>query len=104
MRQVDPSQMRVLATRLRENAVQEISKVIDRKQKAAFNKMLGEPFDTAKIESETASLDPTATAPADASKPADTPETKDAPADGQEKETTKGPVRKKGRSRPGANP
>jgi hypothetical protein len=110
--QFDPTQARAMATKLREGAVQEISKVIDRKQKAAFNKMLGEPFDVSKIESEAASADPTATSPADPAKPAGTPEAKDAPAgvDGQEKETTttkesdRPAPRKKGRPRPGANP
>jgi hypothetical protein len=105
--QVDPSQSRAMAASLREGAVQEISKVIDRKQKAAFNKMLGEPFDTTKIEGEAASVDPSASA--DPAKPSGTTEAKDAPSSGKEpeKQTTKEPERpaprKKGRARTGSN-
>jgi hypothetical protein len=110
--QVNPGQARAMATQLRRNAVQEISKVIDRKQKAAFEKMLGAPFDLTKLEAETASTsaDPTA----EPSKPADTPQAKDAPAaadqgkeKGKEKETTKestGPARKSGRPQSDSNP
>jgi hypothetical protein len=116
--QFDPAQARTMATQLRKNAVQEISKVIDRKQKAAFDKMLGEPFDVSKIDNETAAApaDPTANPsetakPADAAKPAETPaDAKDAPAaaDDKAKEPAKdaerpAPAPKKGRSRAGAN-
>jgi len=101
--QFDPSQARALATKLRKQAVQEISKVIDRKQKAAFNKMQGEPFDVSKIETESASSDPGPLPPTVSEQPADTPKAKDAPATNPdpEQETTKEPVRpaarKKGR-------
>lgn len=51
--QLDPSQfgqVREQMAKLREMAVQQISKVVDKKQKANFAKMLGEPFDLAKID------------------------------------------------------
>lgn len=105
--QFNPAQMRVVASKLRQSAVQEVSKVIDRKQKVAFNKMLGEPFDLNKLDSETAAVDPSIPPPAESSKPADTAQTKDTPAAEQAKapETEKDPVqetskpaRKKGRS------
>jgi hypothetical protein len=114
--QFDPSQSRAFATKLREGAVQEISKILDRKQKAAFNKMLGDPFDVSKIESATAPGDPadpaaaTPSTAADPAKPAETTEVKETPADGKEaeKEATKEPgratPRKKGRARTGSNP
>jgi hypothetical protein len=105
--QFNPAQMRVVASRLRQSAVQEVSKVIDRKQKVAFNKMLGEPFDLNKLDSETAGIDPAIPPPADSTKPTETAQTKDTPAADQAKaaetekepakETAK-PARKKGRS------
>lgn len=57
------SQVREMMGKLRSEAVQQLGKIIDRKQKAAFNKLLGEPFDLAKLdatatsESETAKTD-----------------------------------------------
>ena len=98
--QFDPGQVRMLATRLREGAVGEIGKVLDRKQKNAFNKLLGEPFDISKIESEAASAVPAAAPPADASsKPGDAPRSKDDPAAGKEdEESTRSPAREKDRS------
>lgn len=62
MGQVGPgqvAQLRQMMEKARDGAVQQLSKVIDAKQKAAFNKMLGEPFDLAK-------LDPDATPKAEA--------------------------------------
>ncbi|WP_406698176.1 hypothetical protein V5E97_04910 [Singulisphaera sp. Ch08] len=44
------AQLREMMEKLRDGAVQQLSKVIDAKQKAAFNKMLGEPFDLAKLD------------------------------------------------------
>jgi hypothetical protein len=101
--QVNPAQMREMATQLRKEAVNEVSKVIDAKQRAAFNKLLGAKFDTTKLESETASVDPNA----DPQKPGDVPQAKDAPADGNEpaKEAAKKPApstRKKGRTKSGS--
>ena len=103
--QFDPGQVRMLATRLREGAVGEIGKVLDRKQKNAFNKLLGEPFDISKIESESASAVPAAAPPADASsKTGDAPRAKDDPAAGKEdEESTRPPAREKDRSGAGSN-
>jgi Spy/CpxP family protein refolding chaperone len=42
--------LREQSATLRENAVQQIAKVLNRKQKDAFNAMLGEPFDLSKID------------------------------------------------------
>lgn len=103
--QLDPNQFRTVSARLREGAVQEISKVIDRKQKDAFNKMLGEPFDVSKLDDETGP----AAAAVNSARPVDTPRAKDAPATEKEKENeaTKEPQgnsRKKGRSRSSSNP
>ncbi len=53
--QLDPSrfgEVRKSMARVRDAAVQEVAKVLDRKQKLAFNKMLGEPFDIAKLDPE----------------------------------------------------
>src|SRR5262249_55119766 len=101
--QFNPSQIRTLTAQLRQQAGQEIGKVIDRKQKNTFNKMLGEPFDIDKLDSETASVDAALAAPADPSKPGETPRAKDAPqtkeAPADKEETTKQPARKKGRPR-----
>jgi len=112
--QFNPGQMKSLTAQLRAGAVQEVGKILDRKQKNTFNKMLGEPFDMKRLDSETASVDPNldANAPAaDPSKPAaDTPQAKDASAADKEettKESTPTP-RKKGRTKSktgsGANP
>lgn len=51
--QVNPgqvSQLREMMAKVRDEATQQVGKVIDRKQKDAFNKMLGEPFDLAKLD------------------------------------------------------
>jgi hypothetical protein len=102
--QFNPGQIRTLTAQLRQQAGQEIGKVIDRKQKTTFNKLLGEPFDIDKLDSETASADATLAAPADPSKPGETPQAKDAPQTKEapaadKEETTKQPARKKGRPR-----
>jgi hypothetical protein len=82
--QFNPGQMKSLTAQLRAGAVQEIGQVIDRKQKNAFNKLLGEPFDVKKLDSETAAIDPNQTGSAPAADPAksaaDRPQAKEAPA------------------------
>jgi hypothetical protein len=57
------AQARAGMARLREAAGQQIGRILNGKQKAAFNKMLGEPFDLAKIDPELAR--PAASTPAD---------------------------------------
>lgn len=55
--QVGPGQLaqvRGMMEKLRGEAVQELGKIIDRKQKTAFNKLLGPPFDLAKLDAEAA--------------------------------------------------
>jgi hypothetical protein len=103
--QFDPSQVRPLAAQLRTGAEQELGKVLDKKQKAAFNKMLGTPFDLKKLDAETAATD-AALPPAGAG---DAPQTGDAPAAGKAKDETPQPAdtekpatsRKKARSKSG---
>jgi hypothetical protein len=81
------AQLREMMAKVRDEAVQQVAKVIDAKQKAAFNKMLGEPFDLAKLDPEAspesgtaaATPSPTATATATA-KPAQDPATDEAGA------------------------
>jgi hypothetical protein len=104
--QFDPSQVRPLAAQLRTGAEQELGKVLDKKQKTAFNKMLGLPFDLKKLDAETAA--------ADAAVPAagDVPQTKDAPGADKTKDDSPQPAdaekpaapaaaRKKGRAKSG---
>jgi hypothetical protein len=105
---ISPAQVRSMTTQLRKEAVKEISKVIDRKQKAAFEKMLGEPFDITKLESETAAVDPTG-APAqtgDAAAPGTTTATADTEKEKEIAKEAPSASRKKGRtkSKSGANP
>jgi hypothetical protein len=53
--QLEPSRfdrVRDEMAKVRDAAVLQIGKVLDRKQKANFNKMLGEPFDVAKLDPE----------------------------------------------------
>ena len=86
MGQVGPgqvAQIREMMEKVRDGAVQQLSKVIDAKQKAAFNKMLGEPFDLAKLDPEAspkAEVDPEASADS-APKPSQAPATAEASAD-----------------------
>jgi hypothetical protein len=54
--------MRTAAGRIREAASQQIGRILNSKQKAAFNKMLGDPFDVAKIDPELARSTPAAAA------------------------------------------
>ena len=108
-RQVNPEEVRGLATQLRRGAVQEVSKVINSKQKAAFDKLLGPPFDLKTLESETANANPEA---ADgANNPADNGQAKEDPGDGPNPEAGAAKAkpgspaaRKKGRTKAGGNP
>jgi hypothetical protein len=74
------AQVRGMMGRLSDEAVQELGKVVDRKQKAAFNKLLGAPFDLAKLDAEES---PEAAAPGGAAKP------EEAKADANEKDQAK---------------
>jgi len=104
---INRKQASTLTAQYRKAAVQQIAKVLESRQEAAFNKMLGEPFDVTKLESETsgASLNTPAAAAADpaSSKPGDSHVAKVAPAEGTAKKTKEAP-RKKGRPRTGSNP
>jgi hypothetical protein len=111
--QYNPAQARELAVQLRQEAVTEISKVIDAKQKKAFNSMLGAPFDLAKLETEATSAEASVGGTADPARPGagDPAQAKEAPAAGTETPKDPGkdasaPARKKGRGRtdPGSNP
>jgi hypothetical protein len=111
--QFNPAQVREHSAQLRQEAIMEISKVIDAKQKKTFNSMLGAPFDLAKLETEATSAEASVggtTAPAGPGT-GDPAQAKDAPAAGTEtpKDPAKdasAPARKKGRGRtdPGSNP
>jgi hypothetical protein len=99
----DPSQfaqMRQMTANLREEAVQHIGQVLDKKQKSNFNKMLGEPFDITKLENIPApgATDPAAAGGDDETKAAGTNSTpeKEAPKD------TSRPARKKTRTKTGS--
>jgi Spy/CpxP family protein refolding chaperone len=71
------------SAKLRETAVQQIAKVLTRKQKDEFNRMLGEPFDLSKIDPDRIS-----TADAEKKKDASSLETeKKGASDGEKKET-----------------
>ncbi|SIO38701.1 hypothetical protein SAMN05444166_4288 [Singulisphaera sp. GP187] len=100
------AQLRDMMEKVRDGAVQQLSKVIDAKQKNAFNKMLGEPFDLAKLDPG-ASPEPEAvpgTSADAASKPAQDPATsaseasdKDAPTDEPAAKSSSRSARKKAR-------
>jgi hypothetical protein len=107
--QINAGQLRGMGAQLKQNAVQEVGKVINAKQKAAFNKMLGAPFDLKTLESETANSNPDA--PGGANTPADTGQAKEAPGGGANAETGDAKAkeatpaaRKKGRTKAGTNP
>ncbi len=103
--QVDPdqfAQMREMTANLRQEAVQQIGKILDKKQKTNFNKMLGEPFDITKLENAAApgAAEPPAAGGGDdetnkAAGTNPTPE-KEAPKD------TSRPARKKTRTKTGS--
>jgi hypothetical protein len=101
--QPDPAQfaqMRQMTSNLRQEAVQQIGQVLDKKQKGNFNKMLGEPFDIKKLENTPmpGAADPAAPGGEDEAKAsgANTPPEKEAPKD------TPRPTRKKGRAKTGS--
>lgn len=66
---------RAEAAPLRKAAVKQISSILNAKQKAAFDKLLGEPFDLSKIDPELASPSAASNAPSDAegTPPSDAP-------------------------------
>jgi hypothetical protein len=104
LNQLDPSQfgqVREAMSRLRDEAVKQISKVIDAKQKAQFNKMLGEPFDLARLDADAKDT------PADekAAKAKDEVKPSTPPASDSETPKSKGntrPARRKARSKTGS--
>jgi hypothetical protein len=101
--QYNPTQARELSAELRKEAVKEISKVIDAKQKKTFNSMLGLPFDLSKLETEAAKAEASVGGAGDsATPPGDAAQTKDAPAAGTETKDAASPARKKGRTRTGS--
>jgi hypothetical protein len=100
--QFNPAQARELSTELRKEAVKDISKVIDAKQKKTFNSMLGLPFDLSKLESETAKAEASVGGAGDPAAPGDAAQTKDAPAAGNDTKDASSPARKKGRPRTGS--
>jgi hypothetical protein len=80
-----PGQGRSGNMRIRDAAVQQISKILDAKQKFAFNKSLGEPFDISKIDPQLASSTTSSSSSDDA-----------APAPAPAKTAKAGASRKKG--------
>jgi Spy/CpxP family protein refolding chaperone len=103
--QFNPAQMREMATQLRKEAFKEIGKVIDRKQQKTFNSMLGQPFDMAKLESETSSAETTAGLSPNPAQAAGTAPATDAPATTSEpakNSASPSATSKKGRARSGS--
>jgi len=77
--QVNPgqvSQLREMMAKVRDEATQQVGKVIDRKQKDAFNKLLGKPFDLSKLDGD-ADPGPAETAPASGATAKDNDKDKD---------------------------
>jgi hypothetical protein len=111
--QFDPTQMgqvRAMAGKVRDEAVQQVSKIIDRKQKANFNKMLGDRFDVSKLDpsamSDSLAIPPpstTETKPADSkAEPKEPPKAEDeeTPAQKETGRPSSRPSRKKSRAKP----
>jgi hypothetical protein len=96
------AQLRGMMADLRGDAVSQLGKVIDAKQKAAFNKMLGEPFDLTKLDTAAAtdSDDPATPSTKEEAKAGD----KDDPAPKSAAKGAEKPARKKGRGRTTTKP
>jgi hypothetical protein len=92
--QVGPDQigqLHAMAEKLRDEAVGQLGKILDRKQKNAFNKLLGAPFDVSRLD------DPASAGDAPASS---TEKEKEKEKDGQDNEKPAGkPARRKSRGR-----
>jgi hypothetical protein len=98
--QLDPERFRRVREQMaktRDAAVARIGKVIDRRQKAAFNKMLGEPFDMAKLDPDTK---PAATG---AAKDESAKSKEETPAENAQPQRPAHPGRRKPRARPSAS-
>jgi hypothetical protein len=105
--QYNAAQVRELAAGLRKDAVAEISKVMDAKQKKTVKSMIGPPFDLTKLEAETTTAEASVGGTPDPTRPGDPAQAKDAPAAGSDAaKDAPSAARKKGRARPdpGSNP
>jgi hypothetical protein len=100
---LDPTQFtktRAMTSRIRDAAVQRVNRILDRRQRAQFTKMLGPAFNLAELNPDKASAD--GKTPAEATK--DDTKASDPPGEKPTSKTSRRPARKKARTKNNSGP